>query len=317
MITTGSTTTVNFFVADTDGLPATGQASNISASISIDGGTETAISETITEIDSTNQPGWYRFNYTFATAGNAFITFVCSGCVIMPWEENIVELSGGSAPSAADVATAVWAYSEGRTITNVIPSATTIASAVWNANVSSYTTPRAGYLLQNMGAVVWGYSGVRTVTNTIPTTSDIRDAVWGEDDVEAMDLIGSSAVEYITDSVWAAEINQGAANNTAERVLNAIPTATQNASAVWSDTTGYSGTSSKGAKFLTSVSDVANIKTATTATSTALNAIESGVLNWAVANNVLTLYNSDNTVLGTYNLTRDSEGNIVRVQPTE
>ncbi len=108
MIAKGSTTIVNFYVTDTDGIPATGQASNISASISIDGGSAATISATISEKDSTNLPGWYKFEYTFNTAGNAFITFSCSGCIIMPWEEQVVELSASSAPSASDIAYAVW-----------------------------------------------------------------------------------------------------------------------------------------------------------------------------------------------------------------
>lgn len=108
MIAKGSTTIVNFYVTDNDGLPATGQASNISASISIDGGSAATISATISEKDSVNLPGWYEFEYTFSTAGNAFITFSCSGCVIMPWEEQVVNISASSAPSASDIADAVW-----------------------------------------------------------------------------------------------------------------------------------------------------------------------------------------------------------------
>ena len=93
MIVKGSTTIVNFYVADTDGLPATGQASNISASISINGATATAISATISEKDSTNLPGWYEFEYTFNTAGNTFITFTAANCVIMPWEDDVIEMA--------------------------------------------------------------------------------------------------------------------------------------------------------------------------------------------------------------------------------
>ena len=108
MIAKDTTITVNFFVTDTDGLPATGQASNITATISINGGTATAISDTITEKGS----GWYKFNHLFGTAGNAFIEFSCSGCTIMPWEDDVVELASGSAPSASDIALAVWSYED-------------------------------------------------------------------------------------------------------------------------------------------------------------------------------------------------------------
>ena len=108
MIAKGSTTIVNFYVTDTNGIAATGQASNITASININGGSAATISATISEKDSNNLPGWYEFEYTFSTAGNAFITFTCSGCVIMPWEEQVVEVSTSSAPSASDIADAVW-----------------------------------------------------------------------------------------------------------------------------------------------------------------------------------------------------------------
>ena len=108
MIAKDTTTIVRFYVTTTDGFPATGQASNISASISLDGDTATAITATISESDSTNLPGWYEFEYTFNTAGNAFITFTASGCIIMPWEEQVVDVSTSPAPSASDIATAVW-----------------------------------------------------------------------------------------------------------------------------------------------------------------------------------------------------------------
>ena len=93
MITKGTTTIVRFYVTDTDGLPATGKASSITAAISINGATATAITDTISESDSTNLPGWYEFEHTFNTAGNAFITFSCANCVIMPWEEEVCEIN--------------------------------------------------------------------------------------------------------------------------------------------------------------------------------------------------------------------------------
>lgn len=101
MIAKDSTVAVNFLVLDTDGFPATGQASNISASISINGAQATAIADTITEKGS----GWYYFNHTFSIAGNVFIEFAATDCIIMPWEDEVVEVTG---TSANDVARAVW-----------------------------------------------------------------------------------------------------------------------------------------------------------------------------------------------------------------
>lgn len=112
MIAKDTTTTVNFYAMTTAGLAATGQASNITASISTNGGTATTFSGIISEKDSVNQPGWYKFSYTFSTAGNVFITFSCTNCIIEPWEDEVVEISASSAPSASDIALAVWSYED-------------------------------------------------------------------------------------------------------------------------------------------------------------------------------------------------------------
>lgn len=193
MITKDTTSTVNFYVTDIDGLPVTGKASSITATISVNGDTASAISDTISEIDSTNLPGWYRFNHFFSTAGNVFIVFSCSGCVITPWEENVINIAASSVPTAAENAAAVWGYSSGRTITNTIPSASDIATAIWIADLDSYsyiTTPGMAYKyikgdssvlgsialdVADIPAAVWGYSSGRTITNTIPSVNDI----WG------------------------------------------------------------------------------------------------------------------------------------------
>lgn len=93
MIVKGSTTVVNFFVVDTDGFPATGKSSSITANISINGASPTTFSGTISERDSTNAPGWYKFEYTFNTVGNVFITFSATDCIIPPWEEEVCEVN--------------------------------------------------------------------------------------------------------------------------------------------------------------------------------------------------------------------------------
>lgn len=107
MIAKDTTSTVNFYAMNTDGTPATGKT--ITATISINGATATAIADTITEIGG----GWYKFNHAFNTAGNILIFFSCTGCVIPPWEDDVVVVAGGgSSPSAADIALAVWSYED-------------------------------------------------------------------------------------------------------------------------------------------------------------------------------------------------------------
>lgn len=153
MIAKNTTVTVNFLVLDTDGFPATGQASNITASISINGATATTISDTITEKGS----GWYYFNHIFDTAGNIFITFAASGCVIMPWEDEVAEIS---APSASTVASAVWNW----TATGV-PSPNSIYNKVIGIPVSVWTNGTRSLTSLNIVA------GLNTYT--LATNSDV------------------------------------------------------------------------------------------------------------------------------------------------
>ncbi len=47
-----------------DGTPKTGDASNITVYKAEDAGTATQITDTVTEIDATNMPGWYRLTTT-------------------------------------------------------------------------------------------------------------------------------------------------------------------------------------------------------------------------------------------------------------
>lgn len=63
-----------------------------------------------------------------------------------------------------------------------------------------------------------------------------------------------------------------------------------------------------------SILDIYNVVT-DCATSSEVQLLISGILHWAVSGNTLTLYNNNNTSLGTYTLTRDSSGNITSVTP--
>ena len=93
MIAKDSTVAVNFLVLDTDGFPATGQASNINAAIYINGTLSDTVSSGISQIDARNLPGWYKFNYTFNSVGNVFVKFVAtnnSNLSISPWEDNVI-----------------------------------------------------------------------------------------------------------------------------------------------------------------------------------------------------------------------------------
>lgn len=106
MIAKDTTVAVNFLVLDTDGFPATGKTSSISAVISINGTQATSISDTVVEKGN----GWYYFTHNFGTAGNVFIEFSATNCIIEPWEDEVISMA--SAPSASDIATAVWSYED-------------------------------------------------------------------------------------------------------------------------------------------------------------------------------------------------------------
>ena len=408
MIAKDSTVAVNFLVLDTDGFPATGQASNISASISINGATATAISDTISEKGS----GWYKFNHNFDTAGNAFITFTATNCVIMPWEDEVVEISAG--PSASAIAAAVWTYTSafGRGLTtatlapervltinshlltrtdqdstwaaglsamsadvtnakNAIIAAMPDISGLstFNANTDTVTikATQAATMVTATGFATpsdipssditaiktkvdslhnTDLTGIATATNISTAQSAIIAAMPDISNLSTFDpandqvLVSPFSASFIANRVWDGK----EAYATPTDVSDAIRTISVSLGLLevhgdtnWS-TANISGlstfnpltdrvlidsTQAAGMATATGFATPANITAAQTAIINAmpdvsvLNAIQAGVLNWAVANNVLTLYNADNTVLGIFALTRDSEGNIVRVQPTE
>ena len=56
-------------------------------------------------------------------------------------------------------------------------------------------------------------------------------------------------------------------------------------------------------------------KTITGEISRDIEKIKAGILNWSVAGNTLTLYNDSGTATGTYDITTDTDGNIVKVEP--
>ena len=171
MIAKDTTTIVRFYATTTDGFPATGQASNISASISLDGDTATAIIATISESDSTNLPGWYEFEYTFNTVGNAFITFTCANCRIMPWEEDIVEVSGAS---ASDIAYAVWSDKRTYPLFQGTPMGYYQANPpiinVWSQQAFPQQTTTYGDLVKAIPAVNTNVLAVKSKTDNLPAS---------------------------------------------------------------------------------------------------------------------------------------------------
>lgn len=171
MIAKDTATIVRFYVIDTDGFPATGKASSISANISIDGGTAIAITATITESDSTNLPGWYEFEYTFDTAGNAFITFTAANCIIMPWEEEVVEATGAS---ASDIAYAVWSDKRTYPIFQGTPMGYYQANPpiinVWSQQAYPQQSTTYGDLVKGIPTINTNVTAVKSKTDNLPAS---------------------------------------------------------------------------------------------------------------------------------------------------
>lgn len=169
MIAKDTTTIVRFYATTSDGLPATGKT--ITAAISIDGGNAETIAETISESDPINLPGWYEFEYTFDVAGNAFITFSCTGCTIMPWEENVVEVTGAS---ASDIAYAVWSDKRTYPLFQGTPMGYYQANPpiinVWSQQAFPQQTTTYGDLVKAIPTVNTNVLAVKTKTDNLPAS---------------------------------------------------------------------------------------------------------------------------------------------------
>ncbi len=182
-ITKGSSAKVTVFAFSTvNGQPETGDAANITAEVSLDGGASTATDDTNpTELDATDHPGVYVFDMTASemdadlvvisavssTAGVSIepvsiYTLDVASIVDSIWDEAIsghqsigsvgLTLGNRSSHSPADV----WAVGTRELTASLDPTASAIATAVWSEST-------------------------RTLTSSLdPTASDIADAVWDE-----------------------------------------------------------------------------------------------------------------------------------------
>lgn len=256
MIEKDTTTIVRFYVTNaSDGFPATGKASSITAKISIDGDTATAITDRIDESDSTNLPGWYEFEHTFSTAGNAFITFTCANCRIMPWEEQVVEISTSPAPSASDIATAVW-----------------------GANVRSLST-----LSVTSGGISFDIATSNGVNQAIRVIKDYGDTKWltASGFATPSDLTGLSTFDPVNDTVTInATQAAGMATATGFATPSDIPTSTIDAIKTKVDSLNNTD--------LTGIATTANVTAAQTAIINAMPDV-SGLSTFDPANDTVTI----------------------------
>lgn len=174
----GQSITITYTVWDTDtAAPKSGDVNNHTCRLSQNGGTFATATNTPADIGY----GIYALTLT-ATETNCDeltlqVSSSTSGVAIPPIQITFDESS--AAPSAAAVASAVWNYTSGRTITNTIPSAADIADAVWDEIVfgrSPLVTDSAADILITAAATgtpssIWNYAN-RSLTSEVLTRDE-------------------------------------------------------------------------------------------------------------------------------------------------
>ncbi len=283
MIKQNELATVNFFAITEDGLPATGKANSITANISFNGESETPLSVTITEKDPINLPGWYSFNNVFANNGNVFITFNCSGCIIQPWEDNVVALT---VPSSTQIANAVWSYNGNRLVTNTIPALSDIVTQVWAYPNRLLTSAQIGF------------------AGRLAFSSDIADSVT------AIESYGDSKWSTATGFATPSDLPSDYAKPGDSMTLTPDYDAAKTASQLTSEDIPSDYAKPGDAMTLTQEYDV--VKTAATADS--VEKIHAGLFNWSVDNESIIAKNISGETIVTSSITRDSSGNIIAME---
>lgn len=99
-----------------------------------------------------------------------------------------------------------------------------------------------------------------------------------------------------------------------------VPTASQNASSVWS--AGTRTLTAAGSSGLATASSLSKLKAVADETNDSVNAMKNDVTqalgliaNWTLSGSTLTAYDGDGGVLGTWTVTKSAEGSIIGVAP--
>lgn len=140
------------FLQDSSGVPKTGEAANITAYVSVDGGAGQTVSP-VTEIGG----GWYYIAPSAAQTNGHLITW---------WGTHATYLCrGGAAFSTLDYtqARATMLDNLDATVTSRAPAATALSTAVWTDVKAGYLDVAISSRSSHTPADVWGYSS-RTLT---------------------------------------------------------------------------------------------------------------------------------------------------------
>ena len=346
MIAKDTTSTVNFYALNTDGSPAIGKT--ITATISINGATAAAITDTITEVGD----GWYKFNHLFDSAGNIFIAFSCTGCIIPPWEEEVVEAAGAS---ATDIAYAVWSDKRTYPIFNGTPMGYYQANPpvvnVWGQTAYPQQSTTYGDLVKGIPTINSNVSAVKAKTDNLPaspaatgdamtltsaydaaktasqlTSADLPsdyakpgdamtltsayDAAKTASQLTASDLSGLSTFDPSTDTVLIdATQAAGMATATGFATPSDIPTDYAKASDI--PTSDISAIKAKTDNLPASPAATGDIPTSK------INSVYAGLYNWRLQNNgaveKITAKDASGNTLAQSTITRDNDGNIIRM----
>lgn len=252
-----------------------------SVKIRKDSGSFTASTNNPSAVDAVNAPGLFAITFTAAECDCDSMTIQVS----LPDEQDpaiidIVTMTTGGGATAQEV----WEYANGRTVTNTIPSASDNATAVWDAQTKVVTIDST-------------QAETLATAAALSTVSDNISAVKAKTDNLPNDPAAVGSAMTLTQAYDAAKTASQFDPSTTAVVINAEQAATMVTA------TGFA-----------TPSDVAS---AVATISELLNLVLSGMYNWTVEANTLTIYDNNSQAVGTYTLTKDAIGNIIAVAPAQ
>ena len=252
-----------------------------SVKIRKDIGSFAATTNSPSAVDATNAPGLYAITFTATECDCDIMTIQVS----LPNQQDpaiidIVTMTSGGGATAQEV----WEYANGRTVTNTIPSASDNATAVWDAQVKVVTIDST-------------QAETLATASALSTVADNVSAVKAKTDNLPVDPAAVGSAMTLTQAYDAAKTASQFDPATTAVVINAEQAATMVTA------TGFA-----------TPSDVAS---AVSTLSGGLNQVLSGMYNWNVEGNTLTIYDSNDQPVGMYTLTKDAIGNIIAVAPAE
>lgn len=218
--------------------------------------------------------------------------------------------TGGATPAE------IWQYNGGRTVDNTIPSALDNASAVWSAQTKEITinATQAATLAaaSDLDSVATKVELIKAKTDNLPakpaavgsamtlteaTVTAVKSGLATGDNIDA----ALGAMEMYGDTNWM----------TAD--VSGLSTFNASTDAV-TLTDAYDA--AKTASQLTT-SDLSALATSAdlTALASVANDTLAGMLYWRVVDDTLITYGSNGSIRGQYTITKDSTGNIIKIEP--